>query len=536
MAEDTQQLTMQTGLLTQIAEDIRKLNVVSSTTPQVQSEGFDELQDAIQSSDANQTKQQQENARQEKTRSFVERLTQSKTAGMFKEGFSNLGAKIVGVGLLFKGFFKGTVMNTLRTFGLAQITLIAFLTSAIAFLNSSLWTSTKDFLAEQLPKAINLFIDFMKDVGTAFKKTNENIKTFLDSPTFKNFGNIFSDTGDIVLALAALVALFAPFKTATFLVSKVYGAAVGFALLFTKGGLIRKGIDKLFGKADISKDVDNLTKKGGAFQKFKDMFGKDGKLAKNILKIGTKITGAAAALGTALGLVDSPADASKKAAGIKTKNPNFVSKAFQGAKFVKGVPLVGAIVTAGFAIFDTIVAGLEEGKKQFDDANNENSFLRRSIETFKASIAGLLNSLTFGFLDITKEDFNIDMTKVPEEFGGTGSSLFSFNPTAGMSQQRIQNLISGPIDDNDLSTLKNLIKREDIQSEQRFKELKRELENAVNMLELRQRLVDEGTMQTNAAAFTVDAKQSTVNNTTHTNKPIVGMDFLTSMAVAARSQ
>tara|TARA_X000001316_G_C897307_1_gene16794 strand:- start:30 stop:137 length:108 start_codon:yes stop_codon:yes gene_type:complete len=35
MAEDTQQLTMQTGLLTQIAEDIRKLNVVSSTTPQV---------------------------------------------------------------------------------------------------------------------------------------------------------------------------------------------------------------------------------------------------------------------------------------------------------------------------------------------------------------------------------------------------------------------------------------------------------------------------------------------------------------------
>ena len=67
--------------------------------------------------------------------------------------------------------------------------------------------------------------------------------------------------------------------------------------------------------------------------------------------------------------------------------------------------------------------------------------------------------------------------------------------------------------------------------------MKSDLEEAVRSLEQRQNLLDDidRQMQTNAAAFTVDAKQSTVNNTTHTNKPIVGMDLLTSMAVAARS-
>ena len=37
-----------------------------------------------------------------------------------------------------------------------------------------------------------------------------------------------------------------------------------------------------------------------------------------------------------------------------------------------------------------------------------------------------------------------------------------------------------------------------------------------------------------AAAVNVDASSNSVNTTQHTSRPIVGMDFLTSMALAAR--
>ena len=61
---------------------------------------------------------------------------------------------------------------------------------------------------------------------------------------------------------------------------------------------------------------------------------------------------------------------------------------------------------------------------------------------FKANLVdGLINSLTFGLLDIDKEDFTLDKSKLLTFLGGD-ADIFSFNPTAGMSQSRIENLLS----------------------------------------------------------------------------------------------
>jgi hypothetical protein len=304
-----------------------------------------------------------------------------------------------------------------------------------------------------------------------------------------------------------------------------------------------KGINKLFGKADITKDVDNLTKKDGAFSKFKDLFGKNGKLATNIAKIGAKITGAATALGAALGLTDDAATKSRKAAGIEKKGPGFMSKAFQSARLAKGAGLVGIVLTAGFAVFDTVTAGFEEASRQLDKENPDRAGSRfgRAIEVFKASLAGLVNSLTFGLFDITKEDFTIDMTKVPEEFGGTGGSIFSFNTDAGNkssfqtnTEQMIADVMGGG--EGNLVELRRRLNQDNVQNETKFTQLKADLTEAVALLEQRQSLLEEldrGIMNT-AAAVNVDASSSSVNNTQHTSRPIIPIDTLTNLALAAR--
>ena len=144
-------------------------------------------------------------------------------------------------------------------------------------------------------------------------------------------------------------------------------------------------------------NLDNLNKVKS------ELFGKNGKLATNIAKIGAKITGAATALGAALGLTDDAATKSRKAAGIEKKGPGFMSKAFQSARLAKGAGLVGIVLTAGFAVFDTVTAGFEEASRQLDKENPDRAGSRfgRAIEVFKASLAGLVNSLTFGLFDIT---------------------------------------------------------------------------------------------------------------------------------------
>ena len=141
----------------------------------------------------------------------------------------------------------------------------------------------------------------------------------------------------------------------------------------------------------------------------------------------------------------------------------------------------------------------------------------------------------FGLLEIDKEDFTLDKSKLPTFLGGD-ADIFSFNPTAGMSQSRIENLLSGPLEDDDLNTLRNLIKRDDIQSEQKFAVLKRDLENAITNLEQRQKLLEDlDSAMSVGTSIVTNAPVSNISDSTTNVRPITGMDFLTSMAVAARN-
>ena len=394
------ELVAQTGLLTQIAESVRKTNemtqqnIIADDT----SQSIDELKDSISKDNQDQKNLNQETNRQTFVERLKDRLGQSKLFGGLKDSIGTLGTKL---GSAFTRFtaplkdFLGSTVGKIAGFGLGTI---ASLAAALAFVNSDMFEKMIDFLAKKLPGIIEKFIGFFGQVRDAFVETNKNIQSFLANPDLETFKGLFSDVGPIVKALGILLLILNPLTVLRLGKGALFLSFAALGGLFKKDGIIMRGINKLFGKADITKDVDNLTKKDGAFSKFKDLFGKNGKLATNIAKIGAKITGAATALGAALGLTDDAATKSKVAAGIEKKSPGFMSKAFQSARLAKGAGLVGIVLTAGFAVFDTVTAGFEEASRQLDKENPDRAGSRfgRAIEVFKASLAGLVNSLTFG--------------------------------------------------------------------------------------------------------------------------------------------
>ena len=538
------ELVAQTGLLTQIAESVRKTNemtqqnIVADDT----SQSIDELKDSISKDNQDQKNLNQETNRQTFVERLKDRLGQSKLFGGLKDSIGTLGTKL---GSAFTRFtaplkdFLGSTVGKIAGFGLGTI---ASLAAALAFVNSDMFEKMIDFLAKKLPGIIEKFIGFFGQVRDAFAETNENLQSFLANPDLETFKGLFSDVGPIVKALGILLLILSPLTVLRLGKGALFLSFAALGGLFKKDGIIMRGINRLFGKADITKDVDNLTKKDGAFSKFKDLFGKNGKLATNIAKIGAKITGAATALGAALGLTDDAATKSKVAAGIEKKSPGFMSKAFQSARLAKGAGLVGIVLTAGFAVFDTVTAGFEEASRQLDKENPDRagSMFGRAIEVFKASLAGLINSITFGLLDVSKEDFTLDKSKLPTFLGGD-ADIFSFNPGAGNvssfqanTEQMIADVMGGG--EGNLEELRRRLNQDNVQNETKFTQLKADLTEAVALLEQRQSLLEEldrGIMNT-AAAVNVDASSSSVNNTQHTSRPIIPIDTLTNLALAAR--
>tara|TARA_Y100000114_G_scaffold114110_1_gene108118 strand:- start:94 stop:1728 length:1635 start_codon:yes stop_codon:yes gene_type:complete len=538
------ELVAQTGLLTQIAESVRKTNemtqqnIIADDT----SQSIDELKDSISKDNQDQKNLNQETNRQTFVERLKDRLGQSKLFGGLKDSIGTLGTKL---GSAFTRFtaplkdFLGSTVGKIAGFGLGTI---ASLAAALAFVNSDMFEKMIDFLAKKLPGIIEKFIGFFGQVRDAFAETNENLQSFLANPDLETFKGLFSDVGPIVKALGILLLILSPLTVLRLGKGALFLSFAALGGLFKKDGIIMRGINRLFGKADITKDVDNLTKKDGAFSKFKDLFGKNGKLATNIAKIGAKITGAATALGAALGLTDDAATKSKVAAGIEKKSPGFMSKAFQSARLAKGAGLVGIVLTAGFAVFDTVTAGFEEASRQLDKENPDRagSMFGRAIEVFKASLAGLINSITFGLLDVSKEDFTLDKSKLPTFLGGD-ADIFSFNPGAGNvssfqanTEQMIADVMGGG--EGNLVELRRRLNQDNVQNETKFTQLKADLTEAVALLEQRQSLLEEldrGIMNT-AAAVNVDASSSSVNNTQHTSRPIIPIDTLTNLALAAR--
>jgi hypothetical protein len=90
--------------------------------------------------------------------------------------------------------------------------------------------------------------------------------------------------------------------------------------------------------------------------------------------------------------------------------------------------------------------------------------------------------------------------------------------------------------EGNLEELRRRLNQDNVQNETKFTQLKADLTEAVALLEQRQSLLEEldrGIMNT-AAAVNVDASSSSVNNTQHTSRPIIPIDTLTNLALAAR--
>ena len=527
------EIAEQTGLLTQLTKDNKIQNqllekIVGIQTTEQQNDSIGKLSDTIEQQSRDQQNEEQETRRQSITQRFKDRLSQSKLFAGLQKTFTSIGSGIQNTFSKFISPLK-TAIEPLKL-GLAAIPLIAFLSGAIAFLNSELWTTTKDFLKEKLPTAIENVMGFGKDVLEAFKNIGESFKSFLKDPNLETLNNLFSDGGTIALGLLALITLFAPFRVLRFGLGIPFLLGKKFVGLFKKGGFIAETFKKLT-TSTKGADAAKLTAKGGVISKFTGLFAKGGFLATQFGLLTDSIKGIGGKIKSFIG-VPTGAEASKIAAGVTPKT-SFLSKAFASARIVtKTAGPIALITTAAFSIFDTVAAGLEEAKDETTQALNP---MKKAIEVFKASLAGLINSLTFGLLDIDKEDFTLDKSKLPTFLGGD-ADIFSFNPTAGMSQSRIENLLSGPLEDDDLNTLKNLIKRDDIQSEQKFAVLKRDLENAITNLEQRQKLLEDlDSAMSVGTSIVTNAPVSNISDSTTNVRPITGMDFLTSMAVAARN-
>ena len=151
------EIAEQTGLLTQLTKDNKIQNqllekIVGIQTTEQQDDSIGKLSDTIEQQSRDQQNEEQETRRQSITQRFKDRLSQSKLFAGLQKTFTSIGSGIQNTFSKFISPLK-TALEPLKL-GLAAIPLIAFLSGAIAFLNSELWTKTKDVLAEQLPIVI----------------------------------------------------------------------------------------------------------------------------------------------------------------------------------------------------------------------------------------------------------------------------------------------------------------------------------------------------------------------------------------------
>ena len=156
------ELVAQTGLLTQIAESVRKTNemtqqnVIADDT----SQSIDDLKDSISKDNQDQKNLDQETNRQSFVERLKDRLGQSKLFGGLKNSIGTLGTKL---GSAFTRFtaplkdFLGSTVGKIAGFSLGTI---ASLAAALAFVNSDMFEKMIDFLAKKLPGVIEKFVDF----------------------------------------------------------------------------------------------------------------------------------------------------------------------------------------------------------------------------------------------------------------------------------------------------------------------------------------------------------------------------------------
>ena len=403
MAEDVKQ----TGLLEKIAKDIAMQNRLLQKVNSDQAEEIDKEDMYAEMFDQAAQREQnnaQKNDRKEDTRSFKDRLNQSKLFGNVTDGLTKLGGKI-------SDGLSATVAPIKSTFDPLMIfktTLFAgFLIGLIKFFESSYWETTKKLLIDYGLPLIQTVIGFVKDFFNAFGTIGDNFSAFIADPSFENLKALFGDVGTLALGIGALLAIFAPFKLLALGKGAVMLAAKGFKLLFGAGGRLARGIGNL-GSSLRNVNFGRNGFVGKAIGGFKGLFSKGGVLAKGLLGLTSMFANFNPMNMLRDGPDKKPGGPDKKpgAPGQKPpkptttpnidtpKKPGMVGNVLKNtAKATKFIPGLGLLTTAVFGVIDGVTAGVEEYK-------NGGTF--GSI--VKESASGVLSGLTFGL--ISQETFS----------------------------------------------------------------------------------------------------------------------------------
>ena len=239
---------------------------------------------------------------------------------------------ILGFGGSLKDSAAGAVGGIFGFLKKAAVIALLFLLPKI--LNSQFAKDTVKFLEEKIP----IVFEGLKNIFTRIKNGFGPLINFAKDPSFKNFKELFNADTGIAAGFAVLTALFLPFG-----VGKILRSVLGLAIKGLIGGL--------------------------------------GKLAGGLSLLTTNLLGGDDK--------DKDKDKKKKKPPKKTKGLKGFSKIGKIAKIgARAIPGVGLIATAAFGIFDGVVAGLEEAKKETATAGS----------IARESVAGVLSGLTFGLV------------------------------------------------------------------------------------------------------------------------------------------
>ena len=328
--------------------------------------------------------------------------TQRKEKDQKQAGFfAILGEKFDGMKESFTGFFKGLAKKA-KEGGLGLLKNLAIGLFFIGFLK---------FLQSPL---FDTFLDQVGKIFDYFDTFGEKLSAFLQNPSFATLGDLFSESGPILIAFGALFALFAPLTT----LKLVKAAATGLVGLFTKDGLVTKAFKSVSGKFSAKGAFDAL--KNGATKLMDGVKNVGGAIAEQGKRFGTKALNVAGSgfnmlkngvatmytglnnLGSKIGNVLKQGGGAMdkgmtKAMGGVGRGVSAFGKTALGA--LKFAGPAGLIATAALTVGSGVMAGIKAYKETGDVGT-----------AVKEGFSGALSSLTFGF--ISQESISEGLTTI----------------------------------------------------------------------------------------------------------------------------
>tara|TARA_Y100001937_G_scaffold110350_1_gene155851 strand:- start:979 stop:2961 length:1983 start_codon:yes stop_codon:yes gene_type:complete len=315
--------------------------------------------------------------------------------------FGKLGDKFTDLSKSLKGFFAGIAKGA-KDKGLDILKNLALGLFFIGFLK---------FLQSPM---FDTFLDQIGKIFHYFDRFGEKLSAFFANPSFSTLTDLFGESGPILLALGAVIALFAPLKTLKFLTATVT-TLVG---LFTKDGLVTKAFRSVSNKFSAKGAFDAL--KNGATSLMDGVKNIGGKIAEQGKRFGTKALNVAGSgfnmlksgvatmydglnnLGSKIGNVLKQGGGAMdrgmtKAMGGVGRGVSAFGKTALGA--LKFAGPAGLIATAALTVGSGVMAGIKAYKETGDVGT-----------AVKEGFSGALSSLTFGF--VKQEDISAGLTTI----------------------------------------------------------------------------------------------------------------------------